>query len=84
MADALPEQEVLFRALAGRPDEIDRFFGVRGCAVSPEDYLSLRNLRRLIGLRGFLAIARAKLRRGVVTPAADEPPAEARAAVSAP
>jgi 2-polyprenyl-6-methoxyphenol hydroxylase-like FAD-dependent oxidoreductase len=56
-----PEQEVLFRALAGRQDEIDRFFGVLACAVSPTDYFSPRNLRRLIGLRGFLTVARAKL-----------------------
>ncbi len=63
MAPPKPEQEVLFRALEGRQQEIDRFLGVLACAVSPTDYFSPRNLRRLIGLRGFLAIARAKLRK---------------------
>jgi 2-polyprenyl-6-methoxyphenol hydroxylase-like FAD-dependent oxidoreductase len=62
MAPPRPEQEVLFRALEGRQEEIDRFLGVLACAVSPADYFSPGNLRRLIGLRGFLAVARAKLR----------------------
>jgi 2-polyprenyl-6-methoxyphenol hydroxylase-like FAD-dependent oxidoreductase len=62
MAPPKPEQEVLFRALEGRQEEIDRFLGVLACAVSPTDYFSPRNLRRLIGLRGFLAIARARIR----------------------
>jgi 2-polyprenyl-6-methoxyphenol hydroxylase-like FAD-dependent oxidoreductase len=63
MAPPRPEQEVLFRALAGRQDEIDRFLGVLACAVSPDDYFSPSNLRRLIGLRGFLAITRARIRK---------------------
>jgi hypothetical protein len=58
-----PEQEVLFRALAGRQKEIDRFLGVLACAISPMECFSPRNLRRLIGLRGFLTIAREKMRR---------------------
>jgi flavin-dependent dehydrogenase len=67
MAPPKPEQEALFRALEGRQQEIDRFLGVLACAISPTDYFSPRNLRRLIGLRGFLTIARAKMRRNAVT-----------------
>ena len=63
MAPPKPEQGVLFRALEARQDEIDRFLGVLACAVSPTDYFSPRNLRRLIGLRGFAKIAFAKMRR---------------------
>jgi 2-polyprenyl-6-methoxyphenol hydroxylase-like FAD-dependent oxidoreductase len=57
-----PEQDVLFRALVGRQQEIDRFLGVLACAVSLDDYMSPRNLMRLIGMRGFLAITRARIR----------------------
>src|SRR5579885_3659436 len=57
-----PEQEVLFRSLAGRQQEIDRFLGVLACAVPVEEYFSPRNLMRLIGVRGFLAIARTRIR----------------------
>jgi hypothetical protein len=62
MTPPKPEQEVLFRALEGRQDEIERFLGLLACAASPTDYFSPRNLRRLIGLRGFLAITGARLR----------------------
>jgi 2-polyprenyl-6-methoxyphenol hydroxylase-like FAD-dependent oxidoreductase len=71
-----PEQEVLFRALVGRQQEIDRFLGVLACAVAPTDYFSPGNLRRLIGLRGFAKIAGAKIRRSRAVGAGEAPARE--------
>ena len=79
-----PEQEVLFRSLAGRQQEIDRFLGVLACAVSPTDYFSPRKLRRLIGLRGFLTIARAKMRGLGDAGAADDAAPDVQTATTAP
>ncbi len=79
-----PEHEVLFRSLHGRQPEIDRFLGVLACAVSPADYFSAGSLRRLIGLRGFLTIARAKLRRPDLTDDAGDPAPDTQTALTAP
>jgi len=60
-----PEQEMLFRALADRPEEVGRFLGVLACAVPVDAYFSPRNLVRLLGLRAFLELARGRRRRAV-------------------
>jgi flavin-dependent dehydrogenase len=60
-----PEERVLFEALAGNQVETDRFFGVITGAISPGEYFSPANLRRVIGLLGFakIAIGRARAKR---------------------
>lgn len=50
-------QELLFRALADRPDEISRFLAVLTGAVPIRAFFSPRNLIRLVGLRGFARLA---------------------------
>ena len=50
---------LLFPALAERPEEIQRFFGVITGAVPPSTIFSAPNLIRLLGLRGFVRLARA-------------------------
>ena len=50
-------QQLLFDALAGRPDEIDRFFGVLNGSVPSGEYFAPRNLLRLLGPRGFMKAA---------------------------
>jgi FAD binding domain len=51
------EQEALFAALAGRQAETDRFFGVLTGAVPLADYMSARNLLRLLGPRATARLA---------------------------
>jgi 2-polyprenyl-6-methoxyphenol hydroxylase-like FAD-dependent oxidoreductase len=56
---ASPEQEVLFEALAAGPQsDIDQFLGVITGAVPMRQFLTPRNLIRLIGWRGVARIAR--------------------------
>jgi flavin-dependent dehydrogenase len=50
-------QELLFRSLAGRRDQIDRLLGVMTGAVPVDDWFSLRNVVRIVGMRGLLEIA---------------------------
>jgi hypothetical protein len=61
-------QELLFRSLAGRRDQIDRLLGVMTGAVPVDDWFSLRNIVRLVGMRGLLEIALGKR-----APAAPQP-----------
>jgi hypothetical protein len=52
---------LLFAALARDPQQTQRFLGVLTGAVPIEEFFAPRNLRRLIGLRGFARIAGSKL-----------------------
>jgi 2-polyprenyl-6-methoxyphenol hydroxylase-like FAD-dependent oxidoreductase len=50
-------QQLLFDALAARPEEVDRFFGVLNGSVPSGEYFAPRNLLRLLGPRGFMKAA---------------------------
>ena len=50
-------QQLLFDALADRPEEIERFFGVMNGSVPSGEYFAPRNLLRLLGPRGFMKAA---------------------------
>jgi hypothetical protein len=52
-----PEQQALFGALEGRPDEIGRFLGVLTGAVPMADYFRPRSLLRVLGIRGLATMA---------------------------
>jgi 2-polyprenyl-6-methoxyphenol hydroxylase-like FAD-dependent oxidoreductase len=56
------EQLTLFRSLAGKQTEIDRFFGVLTGTVPIPAYFAAGNLVKLIGLRGMAKIALSKIR----------------------
>ena len=56
------EDEVLFRALADRPAEAERFLGVIAGSVAMRDYVTPRNMFRVIGARGIAKVALSKLR----------------------
>jgi hypothetical protein len=58
-----PEQLLLFRALAGKPAEVDRFLAMLTGALPISDYFSPRNLLRVLGIRGMMRAARAQRRR---------------------
>jgi 2-polyprenyl-6-methoxyphenol hydroxylase-like FAD-dependent oxidoreductase len=57
------EQQMLFAALASDPQQTQQFLGVLAGAVPIDEFFAPRNLRRLIGLRGFAKIAGSKLLR---------------------
>jgi hypothetical protein len=50
----------MFAALAARPDEIERFFGVLTGVYPPAAVFSAPHLVRLLGPRRFLRLARAR------------------------
>jgi hypothetical protein len=52
-----PEQQALFGALEGRPDEIGRFLGVLTGAVPMADYFRPRSPLRVLGIRGLATMA---------------------------
>jgi len=52
-----PAQQLLFEALEGRPEEIDRFLGVLSGTVPIRDSFSPPNLLRLLGPRRMLKLA---------------------------
>ena len=54
--------QVLFRALAGRQAEIDRFFGVITGSIDMRTYMSPQNMIRVLGLGGFLRIVAGQMR----------------------
>jgi hypothetical protein len=54
------EQELLFRALAERPLEVERFFGVVAGIVPPGSFFGPRHLLRLLGPRGMVKAARGR------------------------
>jgi hypothetical protein len=56
------EERLLFASLAGRQDEIDRFFGVITGAVPFAEYFPPRNLVGLIGVRGMAKVMLSRLR----------------------
>jgi 2-polyprenyl-6-methoxyphenol hydroxylase-like FAD-dependent oxidoreductase len=66
------EEMVLFESLAGRADQIERFLGFLTGTVPAEDYFSPANLRRVLGLRGFVRILARKLRSGRRRPSTPE------------
>ena len=51
------EQQALFGALEGRPDEIGRLLGVLTGAVPMADYFRPRSLLRVLGVRGLASMA---------------------------
>ena len=57
-----PEQRMLMSALAGNHAETDRFLGVLGGMIPPGEYLTPRNMLRLIGVRGVLQAIRSRRR----------------------
>jgi len=67
-----PEEDLLFRSLAGNQTEIDRFLGVLTGSVPLRDYLSPRNMARIVGLRGMLKVMWSRARGGSPTPAPEE------------
>ncbi len=50
-------QELLFRSLAGDQEQIDRLFGVMTGAVPVDEWFSLRNVVRIVGVRGLVGLA---------------------------
>ena len=48
-----PEDEVLFRALAGSQAETDRFLGVVTGSVPIEEYMKPANILKIVGVRGM-------------------------------
>jgi hypothetical protein len=52
----------LFAALADDRKAASRFFGLISGAVPPAAFFTPANLVRLVGLRGFAALARGRLR----------------------
>jgi flavin-dependent dehydrogenase len=59
-----PEEQVLFSALARRPEEIQRFFGVLAGVEPMGEYFAPRNLLRLIGARGMAKVMLGRVRGG--------------------
>jgi len=53
-------ERLLFPALAAQPAAVERFFGVLTGAYPPSAVFSPPALVRLLGLRGFLRLARAR------------------------
>ncbi len=53
-------ERLLFPALADQPENAERFFGVLTGALPPSTVFSAPNLIRLLGVRGFLRLARAR------------------------
>jgi 2-polyprenyl-6-methoxyphenol hydroxylase-like FAD-dependent oxidoreductase len=51
------QQRLLLEALAGRPDEIERFLGVLAGAIPPGEFFAPRNLFKLLGPRGMMKAA---------------------------
>jgi 2-polyprenyl-6-methoxyphenol hydroxylase-like FAD-dependent oxidoreductase len=58
-----PEDRVLFTALAASKPETERFLGVIGGAEPIQDYMTPKNLVRIIGASGMAKMALSKLRR---------------------
>ncbi len=56
------EQQVLLEAIADRPSEVSRFFGVLTGSVPMREYFSSRNVFRLIGLRGMAKVMKGRRR----------------------
>jgi 2-polyprenyl-6-methoxyphenol hydroxylase-like FAD-dependent oxidoreductase len=57
-----PDEALLLSALAGRPAEITRFFGMLAGAVPAPEYFGPRNLLRVLGPLGLLRAGRARRR----------------------
>ena len=62
LAPATAAERELFAAIAARPDEIERFFGVLTGAYPPSTVFSAPHLIRLLGPRRFLRVARGRTR----------------------
>ena len=62
MGPPRPEEALLFRALAGRQAEIDRFLGVLTGAVAIPEYFAPASMRRLLGVRGLGRLLLGRLR----------------------
>lgn len=61
LAGTRADQQVMFRAMEGRPEEINRFLGLLAGTMPPREYFSLTNLRRLVGTRGLAAMLGSRL-----------------------
>jgi 2-polyprenyl-6-methoxyphenol hydroxylase-like FAD-dependent oxidoreductase len=57
-----PQEQLLLASLAGRPAEIDRFFGVLAGAVPMSEYLAAGNVVRLLGVCGLAQVITARTR----------------------
>jgi len=65
-----PEEELLFKGLVGKQEEIDRFFGVMAGVVPLKEFMNPKNLVKIIGLRGMAKAVLSKMRAGRSKPAA--------------
>jgi 2-polyprenyl-6-methoxyphenol hydroxylase-like FAD-dependent oxidoreductase len=61
LAPLKAEFEVLCECVQGRQEETDRLFAVFNGSIPLNQYMTPRNLLRVLGLRGFAAIARRKI-----------------------
>ncbi len=59
-----PEEELLFRALVGKQEDIDRFFGVMAGVVPIKEYMNPKNLMKILGFRGMAKAVLSKMRGG--------------------
>jgi 2-polyprenyl-6-methoxyphenol hydroxylase-like FAD-dependent oxidoreductase len=57
-----PEEQMLFSALARRPEEAQRFFGVLAGVVPMGEYFAPRNLLRVVGARGMARMMLGRMR----------------------
>jgi 2-polyprenyl-6-methoxyphenol hydroxylase-like FAD-dependent oxidoreductase len=55
-----PGTDELFEAIAASPEQTQAFFGVLTGTRSPDTFFALGNLRRLMGWRGLLSMARSR------------------------
>jgi hypothetical protein len=57
-----PEEELLFKGLAGKQEDIDRFFGVMAGVVPIKEFMNPKNLVKIIGFRGMAKAVFSKMR----------------------
>lgn len=61
---ARPEEVLLFKALAAKPEDIDRFLGVVAGITPINEYMTPKNLMKIMGLRGMAKAVLSKMRAG--------------------
>jgi 2-polyprenyl-6-methoxyphenol hydroxylase-like FAD-dependent oxidoreductase len=64
IAPPQPAEMALFRALAQRPEDADRFVGVLTGSVPLREFMSPRTIVRLVGVRGFARLVLGQARGG--------------------
>lgn len=55
------DEQILLRALADKPDEIERFFGLIAGVERYDEYGSLRHLIKVLGIRGLATFAATRM-----------------------